>query len=340
MSAVVAFDPIETLLTAARPMLFGAIACESVGSSDGGIEATAPGESLREAVSRMWWRKLGALPVLEDGRLAGALAEDDLLHLLADRLRERADAVAVAGDDLVIWESLLESTTVRDAMTPLAELAAVRAGTSLLAAIEASFGPTATRRRKSYLYALDEHGAPLRVISFRDIARHLVRLYDGETPASAFAEPARYAEARRLAWSVLDLSLGTLLARGRLGSQPKSLSDDAGAPETIARMVDQAFGYAIVAAKGGVLRGICTRHDVLGALSNPFVRLEALRAARLMSEPVKTVSEVDTLCGLFKMMAIEGFRHMPLVDDDDRVTRVISMWQGIGMLAHSPTESL
>jgi CBS domain-containing protein len=339
MSAVVAFDPIETLLDAARPVLFGTVACESVGSSEGGIEAAAPGESLREVVGRMWWRKVGALPVLEGGRLVGALAEDDLLHILADRLRERADAVAAIGDDLVIWESLLEDTTVRDAMTPLAELAAVRAGTSLLAAIETTFGPTATRRRKSYLFALDENGAPLRVISFRDIARHLVRLYDGETPASAAAKPALHAGERRLAWSVLDLSLGTLLARGRLGSKPESLGDDAGAPETIARMVDQALGYAIVAAKGGVLRGICTRHDVLDALKNPFVRLEALRAARLMSEPVKTVSEVDTLCGLFKMMAIEGFRHMPLVDDDDRVTRVISMWQGIGVLAHGPQES-
>jgi CBS domain-containing protein len=338
MSAGVAFDPIETLLVAARPVLFGAVACESVGSSEGDIEAAAPGESLREAVSRMW-RKLGALPVLEDGRLVGALAEDDLLHLLADRLRERADAVAAAGDELVIWESLLEGTTVRNAMSPLAELAAVRAGTSLLAAIETSFGPTATRRRKSYLFALDENGAPLRVISFRDIARHLVRLYDGETPVSAFAKPALHAEARRLTWSVLDLSLGTLLARERLGSQPESLGYDAGAPETIARMVDKALGYAIVAAKGGVLRGICTRHDVLRALKSPFVRLEELRAARLMSEPVKTVSEVDTLCGLFKMMAIEGFRHMPLVDDDDHVSRVISMWQGIGMLAHSWQEA-
>ena len=339
MSAVVAFDPIETLLAAARPVVFGAIACESVARSDGAIEAATPGESLREAVSRMWWRKVGALPVLADGRLAGALAEDDLLHLLADRLRERAEAVAVTGGDLVIWESLLENTTVRDAMTPLADLAAVRAGTSLLAAIETSFGPTATRRRKSYLFALDENGAPLRVISFRDIARYLVRLYDGETPAAAFAKPGLYAEARRLAWPVLDLSLGTLLDHERLGSRPEPLGDAADAPETIARMVDHALGYAIVAAKGGALRGICTRHDVLGALNNPFVRLEALRAERLMSEPVKTVSEVDTLCGLFKMMAIEGFRHMPLVDDDDRVTRVISMWQGIGMLAHSRPES-
>ena len=339
MSAVAAFDPIETLLSAARPALFGAVACESVGRSEGHIEASDPKEALREAVSRMWWRKVGALPVLEEGRLVGALAEDDLLHVLAQRLRERADTVAAAGADLVIWDSLLDGMTVRDAMTPLADLAAVPAGTSLLAALEASFGPTTTRRRKSYLFAVDEHGAPLRVISFRDIARHLVRLYDGETQTTAFATPALHAEAQRLAWPVLDLSLGSLLHHERLGSQPESLSADAGAPETIARMVDKALGYAIVAAKGGEVRGICTRRDLLRALKNPFVRLEALRAARLMTEPVKTVSEIDTLCGLFKMMAIDGFRHMPLVDDDDRVSRVISMWQGVGLLAHSRPEA-
>ena len=339
MSAVAAFDPIETLLSAARPALFGAVACESVGRSEGHIQASDPKEALREAVSRMWWRKVGALPVLEEGRLVGALAEDDLLHVLAQRLRERADTVAAAGADLVIWDSLLDGMTVRDAMTPLADLAAVPAGTSLLAALEASFGPTTTRRRKSYLFAVDDGGAPLRVISFRDIARHLVRLYDGETQTTAFATPALHAEAQRLAWPVLDLSLGSLLHHERLGSQPESLSADAGAPETIARMVDKALGYAIVAAKGGEVRGICTRRDLLRALKNPFVRLEALRAARLMTEPVKTVSEIDTLCGLFKMMAIDGFRHMPLVDDDDRVSRVISMWQGIGMLAHSRPET-
>lgn len=339
MSAVAAFDQIETLLTAARPVLFGSVTCESVGRSERHIEASTPKEPLREAVSRMWWRKVGAMPVLEGGRLVGALAEDDLLHVLANRLRERADAVAAAGVELVIWDSLLDGMAVQDAMTPLADLAAVPAGTSLLAALEASFGPTKTRRRKSYLFALDDGGAPLRVISFRDIARHLVRLYDGETPASAFAKPALHAEAQRVAWPVLDLSLGSLLLHERLGSQPQSLSADAGATETIERMVDKALGFAIVAAKGGALRGICTRRDLLRALKNPFVRLEALRAARLMTEPVKTVSEVDTLCGLFKMMAIDGFRHMPLVDDDDCVSRVISMWQGIGMLAHSRAEA-
>jgi CBS domain-containing protein len=58
----------------------------------------------------------------------------------------------------------------------------------------------------------------------------------------------------------------------------------------------------------------------------------------MMTEPVKTVTRIDTLCGLFKMMAIEGFRHMPMVDADDRLLRVISLWQGIGLLAHSRDE--
>jgi CBS domain-containing protein len=338
MSAAAAFDPIEAILVDARPLLFGAVPCESIGRADLAIESSAPDEPLQEAVSRMWWRKVGVLPVLEGGRLVGALAEDDLLHVLAERLHARSDLVANAGADLVIWESLLEGAVVRDAMSPLADLAAVPTGTSLLAAIEASFGPTATHRRKSYLFALDEKGAPERVLSFRDIARHLVRLYDEETPASAFPDPSLHEEAQELAWRVLDLSLGTLLDHERLGSQPSPLAADAAGPETIARMVDRALGYAIVATPDDAVRGICTRRDVLRALKNPFVRLDALRSSRMMTEPVKTVTRIDTLCGLFKMMAIEGFRHMPLVDDDDRLLRVISMWQGIGMLAHTRAE--
>ncbi|RIK93905.1 MAG: hypothetical protein DCC71_23650 [Proteobacteria bacterium] len=328
------------LLGQAPTALFGAVPSEAAGRVDRDIEIVSPDEPLQAAASRMWWRKMGALPVLEDGRFAGALSEDDLLHTLADRLRERPGAAG----DLVLWESVLAGTTVRDAMSPREDTAVVRAGTPLVTGIEATFGPTRSRRRKGYLFVLDERDVPMRVVSFRDIARFVVRLYDGELAPDAFASPAHFEHAQRIAWRVLDLSLGTLRREESLGSPPDPLPADASAADTMERLASRARGYAIVvapagrsAAPGGALRGICTRRDLLRALKSPFVTLDALRAARLMSEPVKTVSEVDTFCGLFKMMAIEGFRHMPLVDDADRVECVISLWQGVGLLAHRQT---
>jgi CBS domain-containing protein len=286
----------------------------------------------------MWWRRVGALVVEEGGRFTGVLTEDDLLHLVATRLREKPDA----DRDLLLWDALLAGATVRDAMTPREDAAVVPAGTSLLGGLQATFGPTRTQRRKGYLFLVDASGTPVRVISFRDIARHLVALYDGQVPDGVFPTAAARAEAQRVAWRVLDLSLGVLRERERLGSPPDSVTSEAPPHETIDKMVVRARGYATVASPepGGegrmVLRGICTRRDVLRVLKDPYATLDALGAARLMTAEVKTLSEVDTLCGLFKRLAIEGFRHMPMMDEDDQLVRVISMWHGVGLLAHRP----
>jgi CBS domain-containing protein len=278
---------------------------------------------------------MGALAVLDGGRLAGVLTEDDLLHTLADRLREKPDAER----SLAIWDGLLAGLTVADAMTPRDDAAVVRVGTPLLDGLQASFGPTRRGRRKSYLFAVDADEAPQRVISFRDIARYLMRLYDGLLPPGVFPDAALQAEAQRVAWRVLDLTLGQLREQESFGSQSDPLAPDADAHATIGRMTVRARGYAMVESAGRtgtVVRGICTRRDLLRALKDPFATLDSLRAGFLMTEPVKIVTDVDTLCGLFKMMAIEGFRHMPMVDDEDRVEAVISMWQGVGLLAHRP----
>ena len=71
--------------------------------------------------------------------------------------------------------------------------------------------------------------------------------------------------------------------------------------------------------------------DLLRGLRNPFAVLGDLRVARLMKGQVTTVSDTNTLCGLFKPMAIEGCRHMPLVDRSDRVIRMISMWEAVSL---------
>lgn len=334
MTAAFPIDSVRDLLGLAPNALFGTVAAESVGRAERHVESTRPDERLADVASRMWWRKMGALAVLEDSRLVGVLTEDDLLHAVAAALREKPDAE----DDLLLWGGVLPNATVRDAMTPRDDAAVVPVGTSLLGGLQATFGPTRTQRRKGYLFVVDAAEAPARVISFRDIARFLVRLYDGQLPDGVFPSAAVRAEAQRVAWRVMDLSLGLLRERERLGSPPDSVLPDATPAETIAKMVVRARGYATVASSGvaPILRGICTRRDVLRVLKDPFATLGALSAARLMTENVKTVSEVDTLCGLFKRLAIEGFRHMPMVDEHDQLSRVISMWHGVGMLAHRP----
>jgi acetoin utilization protein AcuB len=52
------------------------------------IETIAPGDSLKSAVDRMIDKKIGCLPVVEQGKLIGLLTETDCLRVLAEALVE------------------------------------------------------------------------------------------------------------------------------------------------------------------------------------------------------------------------------------------------------------
>jgi CBS domain-containing protein len=57
------------------------------------IETASPDDSLKSAVERMIARKIGCLPVVEDGKLLGLLTETDCLHVLASALTNEPPAV-------------------------------------------------------------------------------------------------------------------------------------------------------------------------------------------------------------------------------------------------------
>ena len=58
------------------------------GSSVETITAEAP---LGEAVRRLGEKRIGALPVVEDGRIVGIISERDVIYCLRDRGREALD---------------------------------------------------------------------------------------------------------------------------------------------------------------------------------------------------------------------------------------------------------
>ena len=310
-----------------------AVSCDALARAGRRIELADPDEPLQAAASRMGWRKVGALAVKRDDRLLGALSEDDVLRVTAERLAENVEQVEDVGDPLPVWEDLLGDLRVADAMTPRAELAVVAPGVDMVDSLEHICAATRFNTRFRFLWVIDENDSVQRVVSIRDVARSLTRIYDGEFPLEGFLAPERAAEARGVVAGVLDLSIGGIRDRLSLGHGPSVIRTEASGEETVTRMWADRRGYVLTTLRDGAPLGICTRRDLLTGLRSPFATLGDLRVAKLMTGQVKTVSDTNTLCGLFKLMAIEGCRHMPLVDTADRVVRMISMWEALSLFA-------
>lgn len=296
--------------------IFGGAPCDAVLAGDRALESTHPDEGLLTAVNLMWWRQVGALPVLDEGRLVGCFAEEDLLRVLGDRLLQGGAAAAPQP----VWDGLLAKLTVRDAMTPVDRLPVAASADSLLEALRTSCAPYGSQGR--YLFLVDESagGQSVRLASFRDVARFLTGLYDGgqEAVQSALAQP-----------------IGRVRPGTRFGHEPNLVPLSVSVAEAVRAMWAGRRGYVLVTLPDAGPIGIFTRRDVLRACVRRNADLAALRLTNLMSARVRTVTETDTLCGLFKLMALESCRHMPLVDEWDHVQSVISMWEGVSLVVGS-----
>ncbi len=309
--------------------IFQGIACEAVLGAERPLESAAPDEDLHAAVNRMWWGQVGALPVLEADRLVGCFAEDDLLRVLAERL----EAVGGGPGALAVWDDLLAKLSVREAMTPVARLPVAPSGEPLLDALRDSAAPDGSQGRYLFLVDEREEGQRVRLASFRDVARLLTELYDGGPATERIGSAADHT--RSVVQQVLGQPIGSVRQHARLGHEPNVVPLGSSLAEAIRAMWVGRRGYVVVALPDGGPIGIFTRRDVLRACVRRYADLSMLRLSGFMSPRVRTVTETDTLCGLFKQMALASCRHMPLVDEWDRLESVISMWEGVSLLIGS-----
>lgn len=114
--------------------------------------------SVREAVAILAERRIGALPVLEDGRVVGIFSERDALY----RLHE-------AGAGML-------DRRVGDVMT--APAVTVEPGTSVLAALSLM-----TRRRIRHLPVIAADGAMVGFVSIGDLVKNRIERIESEAEA-------------------------------------------------------------------------------------------------------------------------------------------------------------
>ena len=95
--------------------------------------------------------------------------------------------------------------------------------------------------------------------------------------------------------------------------------------ETISRLKGRNVGCVLVTNHGGELVGIFTERDVLYRVAGLIEDLEAVPVESLMTPGPTALKPSEPISRALHMMAVHGFRHVPLVDEDGCPVAFISL---------------
>jgi CBS domain-containing protein len=95
--------------------------------------------------------------------------------------------------------------------------------------------------------------------------------------------------------------------------------------EVLKQMVDQRMGCAAVIDENRRLLGIFTERDALMRLNVDAARMATKPVSSVMTANPATLRARDKIAYALHRMNVGGFRHVPILDDDQRLVGVISV---------------
>jgi CBS domain-containing protein len=108
-------------------------------------------------------------------------------------------------------------------------------------------------------------------------------------------------------------------------SHPPLVMDAETSLAEVLRCMREADRGAVLVVRGGKLVGIFTERDVLIRVVGHAIDLEQAKVDEFMTgEPVTLPADASVAFALNKML-VEGFRHIPLVDEQGKPTALVSM---------------
>lgn len=106
---------------------------------------------------------------------------------------------------------------------------------------------------------------------------------------------------------------------------PEQVEHGATLAEAIARLKGRNVGCVLVTGHGGELAGIFTERDVLYRVAGLIDNLDGVPVESLMTPQPTTLKPSDPINRALHLMAIHGFRHVPLVDEDGCPVGIVSL---------------
>ena len=109
------------------------------------------------------------------------------------------------------------------------------------------------------------------------------------------------------------------------GREVVTIPSDATLSEAACLLARKRIGALVVRDRDGVVAGILSERDVVRAVAEASVSALAQSVALHMSRALTTCSETDTIDDLMEVMTRRRFRHVPVLDDGDRLAGIVSI---------------
>jgi CBS domain-containing protein len=102
----------------------------------------------------------------------------------------------------------------------------------------------------------------------------------------------------------------------------ETISPETTVEEAMRKMVDQEIACLMV-AEGDRLVGIFSERDILARVAPEFERFRGRPIREVMTADPIVVYETDTPAKALNLMSIGGFRHVPILDVDNKIMGII-----------------
>jgi CBS domain-containing protein len=120
---------------------------------------------------------------------------------------------------------------------------------------------------------------------------------------------------------------------GSAASHPALVVDEATPMHRVLQLMREQNRGAVLVVSNNTLAGIFTERDVLMKVAGQATVLDKTVSQLMTADPVTLPVDASVAFALNKML-IEGFRHIPLVDEQNRPIAVVSMRDLIDYLSN------
>ena len=110
--------------------------------------------------------------------------------------------------------------------------------------------------------------------------------------------------------------------------RPICVSPDTSLAEAIAQLRGKNVGALLITDPGGKLIGIFTERDVLYKVAGRLRDLAAIPVSRMMTPNPTALQATVPIAHALHLMAVHGFRHIPIVDEEGR-PRGLTSFRGV-----------